>query len=415
MNPYGQRYGTGHLVNSMISSSPRNLSREHQEGCSTTEKLQRVLFIIDLDPSKKLGSLEEQIFFLASAFNERNSIFLPVFSSPPDERVDTQYHARRLPVEYLDLKYFHPAAFIRLLHLIQANRIEVIHWNFYNPMNLYFLLLTILMPSVPHYITDHTSRVLPIKRPGGLVKTATKHIIFKRYKKVLCVSNFVRNCLAEHGGWAELANWQHLINTERFRPSLRARWRLRRQFGVHGQFVLLVVAHLIAEKGVDVVVRALNELPRHVVLWVIGEGEELGRLQKLSHELLLTNRIRFLGLQRNVENYMQAADCFVCPSVWAEAAGLVNLEALGCGLPVVASATGGIPEFVEDGRTGFLYPVGDYKELAERIRRLVDAPELGSEMGMQARMTAVERFSIQRRLSELLTLYSAENGTGSVC
>src|SRR5207245_448294 len=138
----------GHRVNSMISSSPRSLSREHQKDYPTSEQLQRVLFIIDLDPSKKLGSLEEQIFFLASAFNERNSVFLPVFSSPPDERVEAQYHARRLRVEYLDLKYFHPAAFFRLMHLIESHSIIVIIWIFYKPINHYLILLTLILHSL---------------------------------------------------------------------------------------------------------------------------------------------------------------------------------------------------------------------------------------------------------------------------
>ena len=70
-----------------------------------------------------------------------------------------------------------------------------------------------------------------------------------------------------------------------------------------------------------------------------------------------------------MEPLLQAADCAVCPSIWSEAAGLVNLEAQACGLPVIARRIGGIPELVEDGRTGFLFTPGDHRELAERLRR----------------------------------------------
>ena len=82
---------------------------------------------------------------------------------------------------------------------------------------------------------------------------------------------------------------------------------------------------------------------------------------------------------------MQAADAFVCPSRWAEAAGLVNIEAQACGLPVLASRIGGIPEYVMDGRTGVLFPPGDAEELAAAVRRLLDDPERFREMGREAR------------------------------
>jgi len=122
----------------------------------------------------------------------------------------------------------------------------------------------------------------------------------------------------------------------------------------------------------------------------------------------LGSRVRFLGSQRNVEPFIQAADCALCPSVWAEAAGLVNLEAMACGLPVVASRIGGIPEFVEDGRTGFLFTPGDHRELAEWIHQLCDDPELRQRMGQEARSNAIRRYSTQGLLAEHLGIYLRE-------
>jgi glycosyltransferase involved in cell wall biosynthesis len=123
-------------------------------------------------------------------------------------------------------------------------------------------------------------------------------------------------------------------------------------------------------------------------------------------------RVRFFGYQVDVSHYMQAADCLVCPTVWAEAAGLVILEALACGLPVIGSAVGGIPEFVEDHRTGFLFPPGNDAELADRIQRLQSDPEARGRMGLAGRTAMVQRFSRDRRLSDYLDLYrlSARGG-----
>ena len=102
---------------------------------------------------------------------------------------------------------------------------------------------------------------------------------------------------------------------------------------------------------------------------------------------------------------MRAADCFVCPSMWQEAAGLVVLEALACGVPVIASAVGGIPEYVEDGKNGFLCPPGAPRELTACVRRLLDDRETLSVMSRMARSMAVERCSVATRLDEYFELY----------
>jgi glycosyltransferase involved in cell wall biosynthesis len=91
--------------------------------------------------------------------------------------------------------------------------------------------------------------------------------------------------------------------------------------------------------------------------------------------------------------------------LWSEAASLVNLEGLAAGLPVVASRVGGIPEYVEDGHTGFLFPPGDDAALADCLARLRDDPALRLRLGEQARAAAVERFSPHSRLADFLNLY----------
>ena len=230
-------------------------------------------------------------------------------------------------------------------------------------------------------------------------------MFLKRYGKVAAVSRFIEHCLHEQRVWSNITCCLHFVNTERFKPDRAVRAALRNERGVEDRFVVLTVAHLIQAKGVDVVLRALPALPPAVVLWVIGAGEEDARLQELSVQLAVQDRVRFLGLQAHVEPFMQAADCFVCPSLWAEAAGLVNIEANACGLPVIGSDLGGIPEYVENGVTGLLFPAGDHVQLAERVRRLQSCPDLCRTMGTKARDRAVQHFSPQARLADYLNLY----------
>ena len=200
------------------------------------------------------------------------------------------------------------------------------------------------------------------------------------------------------------------MNTLRFAPDPSVRQRLRNDLGVTGAFVLVVVASLIADKGVDVVLRSLAELPEDVILWVVGASDGHDSLDRLVAKLDLRDRVRFLGLQRDVSPFMQAADVLVCPSLWGEAAGLVNIEGMACGIPVIASRVGGIPEIVADGQTGYLFPPGDHHALVDRVRYLRDNPQTCKAIGNCARATAVERFSAEKLLPDYLRWYQVEEG-----
>jgi glycosyltransferase involved in cell wall biosynthesis len=226
-----------------------------------------------------------------------------------------------------------------------------------------------------------------------------------RYSRVWCVSRYVHDCLAAQEVWSNLVTVPHFINTERFRPDDLARREIRARFLAENRFVLLVVGHLIKEKGVDVAIRAMTELPEQVVLWIVGEGPEAAALRELIAELRLEGRVQLLGLCRDVQSYLQAADCLVCPSLWGEAAGLVNLEAQACGTTVIASRIGGIPEYVLHERTGLLFTPGDPHDLGRCVRRFLDDPDWCAARAREARVHALEQFSPHVRLTEWLDIY----------
>jgi len=368
-----------------------------------------VLLVLRLDPAGKFGSIEEQVLTLARSFRERGSLFLPVFLRPLDPESANQYAREGLGAEALDLALFRPGTLLRLLALIRRHRIEVVHWNFYHPLfNGYLWALTVLRPGVEHYFTDHISRPATGSGPDGRggLKLRLKRVLTSRYGKILCVSDYVLDQVRGVAG-PRAERIHHFINTDRFRPDPVARREVRRAVGVGEEFVAVTVAYLIRDKGIDIAIKALAQLPEDVVLWVVGEGPEQANLQALAQDLNLGQRVRFLGSRRNVEPLLQAADCALCPSVWSEAAGLVNLEALACGLPVVASRIGGIPELIADERTGYLITPGDHRELADRIQRLMSDEPLRRRMGQEARSDAVERFSTQSQVGLYLTLYRA--------
>jgi glycosyltransferase involved in cell wall biosynthesis len=367
----------------------------------------RVLFVLCLDPAGKFGSIEEQTLTLAREFRDKGSLFLPVFLRPLDAKSADQYAGEGLEAESLDLMHFRLATLRRLLRLVTQHRIEVVHWNFHHPVrNGYYWALSVLRPRVEHYFTDHVSRsgtVADLGRRGNF-KSRVGYLLTPRYRKTLCVSDYVLARVREARG-SRAERIHYFVNTERFRPDEGRRAELRAELGLNGEFVAIVVAQLIKDKGIDVALRAFADLPEDAVLWVVGAGPEGNSLKDLARNLGLGNRVRFFGPRRNVEPLMQAADCAICPSLWAEAAGLVNLEALATGLPIVASRIGGIPEFVEHGRTGLLFKAGNHSELTRCLRQFFEDPSLRRRMGQEARAIALERHSTRALLNEHLNLY----------
>lgn len=146
---------------------------------------------------------------------------------------------------------------------------------------------------------------------------------------------------------------------------------------------LLHVGRLDPRKGVDVAVRALADLPAEAELAVVGRGEPAYRAQldALVAELGLERRVSFDAVPRSeLAARYAAADVVLFPPVWQEPFGLVPLEAMACGTPVVASGAGGSGTFLVDGENCLLAPPGDPHALAHAVVRLADDPDLRARL-----------------------------------
>lgn len=385
--------------------TPTALSIE-PAGARTGRPLPGVLYVLTLAPGKKFGSMEEQIVLLGKAFAAEGSRFVPLFNCTSVDADPSQFVAHGLSAACLDLNAFRLRTLWRLRDIVRDHGVGVVHWNFMHPLsNPYVWGLTLLAPWVRHWYTDHVSRTGPPPPAASGPKRWLKSLLLRRYSRVICVSRHVQRGLEEQRTWSNLLSVTHFINTDRFCPDPHTREAVRLSRGAASRFVLVAVGQLIPEKGMDVAIRAMPLLPPEVVLWIVGEGPAEGELRSLAESLGVADRVELLGLQRNVVPFLQAADVFVCPSRWAEAAGLVNLEAQACGVPLLGSRIGGIPEYVAEGRSGHLFEPGSHQELADLVRTLAADPERRRLMSAAAREVALERFSPEARLPELLELY----------
>ena len=167
-----------------------------------------------------------------------------------------------------------------------------------------------------------------------------------------------------------------------------------------GARVLLAIARLTPQKGVDVAVRALAALPDDVALVVLGEGPERARLESLARELGVGRRLFLPGRVPDVTAWLRRAVVLVHPVRW-EGFGLGVLEAMLAGLPVVATRVSSLPELVAEGETGLLVQPDDPAALALGIARALEQPQLG-EAG---RERAHREFSVDRMARKTLDLY----------
>jgi glycosyltransferase involved in cell wall biosynthesis len=166
-------------------------------------------------------------------------------------------------------------------------------------------------------------------------------------------------------------------------------------------------SRLVPIKGVVYLIRALALLREElsgVRLEIAGAGPERELLEEEAHRLGLCDVVSFVGWQRDIWPWLARWDVFVQPSL-GEGFGMAALEAMAAGLPVVATAAGGLPELIEDGCTGYVVPPADVTALAGRLRDLLLDAERRGAMGAAGRARVRQRFSADRMAADVTAIY----------
>lgn len=171
---------------------------------------------------------------------------------------------------------------------------------------------------------------------------------------------------------------------------------------------ILYVGGLTKIKGIDILLNAvpviIKKIP-NLCIYIAGSGPEEDNLKKLVKELSIEKNVKFLGFISEEEkfSYYKSVDVCVFPSKY-EPFGIVLLEAMACGKPVVASNIDGIPFVVEDGKTGLLFECGNVEDLAEKVITLLENKELREKMGKEGRERAKE-FTWDKIAEQTVDLY----------
>jgi glycosyltransferase involved in cell wall biosynthesis len=174
---------------------------------------------------------------------------------------------------------------------------------------------------------------------------------------------------------------------------------------------VLFAGRLVRPKGVDVLLRAARDVDAEFV--ICGSGKRLDALRRLAARTGVQERIRFAGWldPEQLARELAEASVVAVPSLWPEPFGLVGIEAYAAGRPVVASATGGVEDWLDHGRTGLSVPAGDVRALATALSELLDDPERQQAMGEAGRRTVSERFTEAHHVAALLAAYDRARRT----
>ncbi|MBI4309297.1 MAG: glycosyltransferase family 4 protein [Candidatus Omnitrophica bacterium] len=187
----------------------------------------------------------------------------------------------------------------------------------------------------------------------------------------------------------------------------RRRQELRRQWKSQGHPIVGIIARLSGVKGIDVLINAmpavLAQFPR-AKLWIVGEGPQLNDLRNLVETKGLSTAVRFEPVINRSADILPIFDVFVMPSL-QEGLGLSVMEAQAAGIPVVASDVGGLPDLIEDGKTGLLAPPGNSDALAQKIIMMLKGPQRASAMAAAAKEQVAAKFSLEQMTSETVNFY----------
>jgi N-acetyl-alpha-D-glucosaminyl L-malate synthase BshA len=222
---------------------------------------------------------------------------------------------------------------------------------------------------------------------------------------VTAVSEFLKKMTIEEFGITRpIEAIPNFIDLQEYSPA-RA-FEERTLFAAPGQAILLHMSNFRPVKRVLDVVRIFERVVREVdaVLLMVGEGPERASAQALGKRLGLADRIRFLGTRESVAEIAALADVLLLPSE-LESFGLSALEAMACGVPVVGSDSGGMPEVVAHAETGYLAPVGDVDRMAGYALTILKDEELARAMGAAGRVRAGALFSAERIVDQYEAVY----------
>jgi glycosyltransferase involved in cell wall biosynthesis len=302
----------------------------------------------------------------------------------------------KIPVYCLNLRCkYDPTKVAKLCRLIQEKNYDIVHAHLF-PAGLLTAVVSRLVQAPRYLFSEHG--VWNRRRAFAPWRWVDRWW-YMRYAAIVCVSQQVKDSLLD---WLPQLESRVLVV-----PSgvpifsngvdIQPRWDL------------IFVGRLEHVKGVDTLLQSLillREEGWQPSVLIVGDGSQAQRLEKLCRRWGLESQVVWIGARTDVDNLLRAARIFVLPSR-AEGLPMALLEAMAAGKPIIATAVGGVPEALEHGKEALLVPPENPRALMGAIKMLLSNPEQAQHLGEAARQKARERFSIERWVQDMLSVYEA--------
>jgi glycosyltransferase involved in cell wall biosynthesis len=315
-------------------------------------------------------------------------------------RLLKEFRRKGFKVRVLGIHTYHnPWNILKLAFLLKQARVDILHTHIYFAATIGRLAAKIAGTKVcinhVHSSYWHYSKMnLRIER-----------FLSSWTHKIICVSKSVYQFVVEH---EKIDSHKAVVIYNGI-----SRNEIKQSPKGSNEFVISVVASLYENKGHKVLLEALALLKDgypNIRCQIVGEGEEEAKLKKLVQDLHIESQVHFLGIRWDIPEILSSSDLLVLPTIAREGLPLSILEAMAYGVPVVASAVGGIPEIIEHDKNGYLVPPKDPRALADCIEQLIKNPDKRRNMAQEGFLTYQDRFQAQTMVSKIEHLYESSIG-----
>lgn len=270
-----------------------------------------------------------------------------------------------------------------------------------------------------HFLSAIARKITGIK---AIVRTKHNHVplksgVFSRFlygsltSRIVTISEHIRDVMIQSGlPPSHITTISTAVDLDYFSPREK-NLQLLKEFNLSPERTIIgIVSRLTERKGFTILFEAVKQMideGRSLTCLIVGGGasrQKINRLKNHAKSLGVTENILFTGRRSNIPEILSLIDVFVLPSL-AEGLGRSLLEAMAAGRAIVAANVGGIPEAVENGKSGILVPPGNPRALAQAIAHLLDNPLQAQEMGTAARKRAELVFDQTTMIDRICSLY----------
>lgn len=287
-------------------------------------------------------------------------------------------------------------SFIKLWQLykfIKINNFDLVHSHLFPSQYYVAFIKLFFIKKLKIITTEHSTSN---SRQKNIFFRLIDKNIYKLYDKIIFISNGVAQSFQKI--YPKQALKGVVINNGiplgKFKPAKKISDK-------SDIFKIIMVARFSKQKDHETLLKALKLLSNNYTLTLVGEGKKLAKIKKLSKSLNIEDRVHFLGFRDDVAKLYQEHDIFVLSSFW-EGFGLVVVEAMASGLPIIASNVTGLKEVVRN--TGFLFEQGNEKKLAKHIKYIATKEAIKKEL-IRKGIEKSKLYSIEKLVSETLNLY----------